>query len=597
MVLGKYPALTSKLYEAPLHYKPPTFKARKILPLEKLADEVIETDVLILGGGLAGCMAAIMAKNNKDVDVTVLDKATVRRGGDAGGGMDHHAIAHPQINGLTAEEYGRMRTADLEGLASTKLSIVTAKDALKPIPILEEIGVKFREEDGAYRFVPGRSPKPNMLFYRGADLKLRLAAEVNKKGVRVFDRTMCINLITKDGAVVGATAVNVRNGKFLVFKAKATLLATGGIFRLYGSNFATFPNNLFYAHQVATNSGDGSAAAYRAGAKLTNMEFTYVHVELAGFSQACLARHAVPIKNSKGEYIEEKYPEVRERYKSHGFYPWTNYCYMPDMLKAEAERDVLYHDTTEAPDEAETYAIFMCANETPMLLKVIRDRGGLKAAPFEVATRDHNAGLFRSFSGVMFDEKGETSLKNLFVAGDAQGGIPSYGAVSALSWGYRIGNYLKDYAPNTGKPTFDKDQLRQVQADWENIRALLGRNEGVDPLELEDYVRKVMLNYVHIHKIEPRLKRALELIAVVKERFVPALATKNPHELMRALEIQNILDMAEVHAYSALLRTETRMSPQHYRVDYPNQDDVHWRKNIVIQNVDGEIQYALETLV
>jgi len=566
------------------------------LSLEELADEVIETDFLIIGGGLAGCTAAIKAKDNKNIDVTILEKAAVRRSGECGAGMDHYpAIAHPKINEVSPDEYGRVRAADFGGLASTKLSIITARDIIKPIALLEDIGVKLREEDGKYRLLPGRSPKGDFILYRGADLKLKLAAEVSKRGVRVFDRTMCTNLITKDGAVVGATAVNVRDGRFFVFKAKAILLSTGGIQRLYGYPFATFPNNLFMAYQVATNVGDGTAMAYRAGAKLTNMEYTYVHIGLAGWPQGAHVRHAVPIKNSKGKILEEKYAtKVRERYGLGGFYPWTNLAYMPDMAKAEAVKDVLYHDATETPDETETYGLFMAANETPMGVKIIRDRGGLRTAPFEM--RDWISGLFRSFSGVMFDEKGETSVKGLFVAGDIQGGVPGYGASGAQTWGYRIASYLREYVPNTEKPSFDAEQIRQVQAERKRIRAPLGRKEGVDPLELEDYIRKVMQHYVQIYKMEPKLKRAVELMSVVQEKFVPALAASNPHELMRTIEVQNIVDIAKLHAQTALLRTETRMPPYHYRVDYPEQDDVHWRKNIVLQNVDGEMKYTLETL-
>lgn len=560
--------------------------------------EVIETDVLIVGGGLAGCAAAIKAKDNKNVDVILLEKAAVRRSGEAGAGMDHYPnVAHPRVNGITAEEFGRMRTTDMAGLVSTKLSILTAKDAIKPLVLLEEIGVKLREEDGTYKMLTGRTKKVDFMFYRGADLKLKLAAEVHKRGVKVFDRTMCTNLITKDGSVVGATAVNIRNGKFLVFKAKAILLSTGGIWRLYEYPFATFPSNLFIAYQVSTNSGDGAAVAYRAGAKLTNMEYTYVHQGLAGWPSSAFVGHLgphVPTKTSKGENLQEKYPEIRERVAGGSFHPWTNYAYMPNMSMPEAEREVLYYNTTEVSGEIETYGYYMAANEAPMGVKIIRDRGGLRRAPFEI--RHWISGVPRSFSGLMFDEKGETSLKGLFVAGDTQGGLPLYGAMGALVWGCRIGRYLAEYVPNTNRPSFDKEQFIQVQAERNRIRAPLSRRDGTEALELEDFVRKVMRNYVEIHKIEPKLKRAMELAQLVKERFVPTLIARNPHELMRALEVQNIIDIAEIHAYTALLRTETRLPPYHYRVDFPEQDDLHWKKNIVVQNIGGKIKYTLETL-
>ena len=116
------------------------------------------------------------------------------------------------------------------------------------------------------------------------------------------------------------------------------------------------------------------------------------------------------------------------------------------------------------------------------------------------------------------------------------------------------------------------------------------------PLELEDLVRKIMGYHVGINKVEPRLKRAVELMNVLKKQFVPKLSARNPHELMRAVEVQDIIDLSELHAHTALLRTETRMPPYHYRVDFPNQDDLHWGKNLVVQHVAGELKHTLERL-
>ncbi|GAI25923.1 unnamed protein product, partial [marine sediment metagenome] len=203
------------------------------------------------------------------------------------------SIAHPKINGLVAEEYGCMRANDLAGLASRKLSIITAKDALKPVVVLEDIGVKVREEDGTFKMIAARigggltrregeekiGTAGDSILYRGADLKIRLAAEVRRRGVRLFQRTMLTSLITKDGSVVGATALNVRNGELLVFRAKAILLSTGGSqSRMYSYPFSTFPNNLFTGYSNPASTADGHIAAYRAGAKLTNLEFISIGI-------------------------------------------------------------------------------------------------------------------------------------------------------------------------------------------------------------------------------------------------------------------------------------------------------------------------------
>ncbi|MBA7685355.1 hypothetical protein ES703_93778 [subsurface metagenome] len=407
---------------------------------------------------------------------------------------------------------------------------------------------------------------------------------------------MLNSLITKDGSVVGATAVNVRNGKFLVFKAKATLLSTGGAqARMYSYPFAAFPNNLFFSYNSPNNAGGGAAAAYRAGVKLINLEWLFILPFVAGFGTYQGAATVDPPINSKGENIWAKYPEIPKQYPTGGFLPFTNYVYSPNMSEAEMERDVLMFDTTTYSEEKEWFGSFMSANEWPFVLKLMRDRGGLRKAPYEQFPQ--LLGIPRNFSGVWpVNEKGETSLKNLFVAGDVGGALPLYGVPAATGWGYRIGRYLGKYAPDITKPEFDGEQLKQVQAERERVLAPLGRKKEVNTYELEDLTRKIMTYYVGIHKTEPKLKRCLELLKVAKEKFLPKLGASNPHELMRALEVQDIIELSELHTQASLLRAETRFPPAHYRVDYPEQDDAHWKKNIVIQNVAGEMKYTLETL-
>jgi len=103
------------------------------------------------------------------------------------------------------------------------------------------------------------------------------------------------------------------------------------------------------------------------------------------------------------------------------------------------------------------------------------------------------------------------------------------------------------------------------------------------------------MNYIGVHKIEPRLKRAAEIMRVAKERFAPALTASDPHELMRALEVQDIIELSELHAQFSLLRTESRDVPSHYRIDYPEPDDAHWKNALIaVENVAGEAKYEIE---
>jgi succinate dehydrogenase/fumarate reductase flavoprotein subunit len=574
---------------------------------EELADQVIETDVVIFGGGLAGGMAAIRTKENRDIDVWVVEKSTVRRGGEVAAGLDHYpAIAHPKINGVTAEEYGNMRADDFDGLANRKLSIITAKDALKPVAVLEDIGVKIREDDGTVKMQPGRigggfrwregekrPPAGDFILYRGADLHFKLADEMERRGVNILERTMLTNLITKDGEVIGGTAFNYRTGKLYVFKAKAVVIATGGAQRIYGYPYGIFPQNLFLSYTCPANHGGGTAAAWRAGAKLVNMEYVYVHTEIKGTPWTSAQGFTTWTTNTKGEILEDKYRELIQKYGRGGFYPNTYYCFAPNMAEAEINRDVLFYDSRHTDELDEGVGHFMDANEGPIMLKILQQRGGLKNTVSEIIP--WITGLPRNFSGIWHDENGQTSLKGLFTAGDVAGGLPLYGGTGAFVWGYRIAEYLRTYILDKDKPVFGPEQTSQVQAEKNRVFAPLAHaSNGEEPLELEDYVRKVMREYVCVNKVGPKLKRAQELLKIVKGKFVPVLGASNFHELMRAIELQDIIDIAEVHAATSLLRTETRMAPYHYRVDYPEKDDVNWRKNILVHKVDGEIKYIFQ---
>lgn len=579
--------------------------------LEQLADRIIETDFLIVGGGLAGCMAAIRARAKGNVDVAIMEKAAIKTSGEILG-VDHHYLDHPVITGETVEEAARFLEGKRAGLGSMKLALASARDSIKPLAVMQEIGVKIVEDDGTLKVaqhqrqqggpvfnkpvadVDGRvRVRPgDQLYYRGSDLKEKLSTAAVRSGARVYNRTMLTGLITSEGAIAGATGVNTRTGEFLVFKARAVLLSTGGVQRMYSSySYAPFPNSLFYGTKYPGNHGGGVAAAYRAGVELTNMEFVHPYVSAAG----CPGYDYVVfnMRNSRGEILEDKYPAAL-LHKAGGVFPLTVRGYMPSMDAPEIETDVLFCHIDNPTDEDVTCLNFMAAAERPGILKLIKGRGVdfRKAPPIEL--RPTGTGLAWAFSGIMpANDKGETSVNNLFTAGDVSS-CAGDGCAGATTWGYRVGEHVREAISDIKPPTFGSEQIRQVEMEKKRVLAplRLGRH-GENALELEHYVRQVNKNYVHIRKVEPRLKRALELLKVVRERFLPFLGARNAHELMRVLEIQDIVELAEVHAYTSLLRTESRLGACHYRMDYPNRDDVNWTKNIVVRNVDGEMEYSL----
>jgi succinate dehydrogenase/fumarate reductase flavoprotein subunit len=575
--------------------------------LEQIADEVIKTDFLVIGGGLSGCMAAIRARRKGDIDVAVMERASLKYGGDSIGVDDHSdwrpefyksVIMHPVLKGFPAGAMAKRPKAMgpnrlRGGGVSWDLAVTEARNYAKALVTLEEIGVNLLEDDGTlkirqestvpgmphwHRPVAGADGKvdADWIMYRGTDLKQKLAAAVMKSGARIFDRTLLTGLITKDGTAVGATGLNTRTGRFLVFQAKTILMATGGIRRIYLYPYAPFPNNLFYSRSCAGNHGGGVAAAFRAGARLSNLEYIYLRIVAAGVCTTSGAGGGWywDLKNSKGEYIDM----------------WA--AYSRDMEAPPIERDVLKFDRGTDIREAVVGCYFTAATEYPRALKFHKLAGGMeKGAPIEV--RPFLNGI--THGGILpVNGRAESSLKNLFVAGDASCGLGDNGT-KAIVWGLIIGDHAREVAPELKAPVFTGEQTGQAQAEKKRTFAPLANRGDVDPLELEDYVRTINMNYVGVRKSGPRLKRAAEIMRITGEKFAPSLKAADPHELMRALEVRDIIQLSELHAQASLLRTESRDLPSHYRIDYPRQDDANWKNTIVtMENVAGEPSYKIE---
>jgi succinate dehydrogenase/fumarate reductase flavoprotein subunit len=229
----------------------------------------------------------------------------------------------------------------------------------------------------------------------------------------------------------------------------------------------------------------------------------------------------------------------------------------------------------------------------PYMLELYQHKGKLGTAPPE-EFRFKMGALYRNIAGVLHNERGESSLKGLFIAGDVGGGIPGYGASAAFVWALRCAKYASEEAIKAEAPTFDKLEEGQVRAARNHYLAPLARKKGANPVELENMVRTLNDYYVGPHKAGPKLKRHLELLDVIKKRYVPVLTARNPHELMRCIEVQSAITVSQLHTNASLVRTESRLASHHYRVDYPNQDDVNWKKSIVWQNVGGKMEHSFK---
>jgi NAD-dependent dihydropyrimidine dehydrogenase PreA subunit len=252
------------------------------MSLEKLADKFLETDVLVVGGGIGGCPLAAKAAE-QGLRVTLIEKSKTDRSGNAAHGMDHYGVFPHGISTLETLKLweGSRHRAIVNGpgrFVNQNIDYVLTDKGFWTLDELERLGIPMRWDDGELYWVP------HQLHVRGLKLGLRvhwerikpkMAEMVRKKGVNVLDRVMITDLLTNNGKVVGATAINTRTGEFIVIKAAVVVMATGMFCRCFDPEGPlSWKYKFNYHYCPATTSGDGWAIAYRAGVGIAHMDLS-----------------------------------------------------------------------------------------------------------------------------------------------------------------------------------------------------------------------------------------------------------------------------------------------------------------------------------
>lgn len=414
--------------------------------LKNIADKVIETDVLIIGGGVAGCVAAVKASEH-GADVTVLEKAAIKRSGGATSGMDHIAtIPHGNVTikdivSQVCDDGVYPPIFNKKGLTDANLFYAAWKDTRKRLEELETWGVTIRWDDGEYYWIhSGRTGGITTIRFHGQRFKPQLAAAVQKRGVRVIERTMGVDLLLNDGKVVGAVALNVRNNEFLVVKAKSTIIGTGMVQRIFNpEDGAPWKNKMMY-HWCPTGAGDAHAMAFRAGARLVNMEFSSWYSRLIDDKTIMFGSMtdadgiSTRIVNAKGDVVSP-----------HAFMSLEKY-----VEEEEQGRTPLYFDVPSNPEDHQRKREIATADERPVSLKYIKDRGwNYRTHRWELhGTKPLS--LTKFMAGIVVDDTLKTTVDGLYGAGDC---VQAGGAVTgAIATGFLSAATAAQYARQAEEP-------------------------------------------------------------------------------------------------------------------------------------------------
>jgi len=538
------------------------------MTLEQIADKVIETDVLVVGGGIAGCPAAAKAAEH-GLKVTLAEKSKTDRSGSSAQGIDHYAGSFPR--GMTPQDFIETSqkigpSAYYGGLPYSDPSRIYRQYANGEWTVeeLEKLGVTMRWTDGELRPAAFMFSNPFMRVH-WTNVKPEMARGVRKRGVNVLERTMVVDLLTNKGAVVGATAIDTRTGEFIVIKAKATVIATAACSRIYNPETPVPWKYKFRYHWCpASVSGDGWAMAYRAGAELANMEqsggYRRIRDDL-NLSMGNFGNEGINAKSLtwNGEELMRSTPVRYTEMEQEG-------------------KDPFYFSLEHLPEDFHKRIEVAYVDERLVSFKIAEERG------FNPRTHWYEMMDNRPFQlhvepGIDADSDFKTSVNGLYAIGDCVSGC--HDVANAAAAGFLVGDSIHTIIKETAEPVIDK---AQVESQKQTAMAPLAVKDGTEPMELESAIRYICTRYVGTARAEGKLREGQRRLNTLRRVFLPKLVAKYPHKLMRMLEVRNIMDVAEIHIQATLERKETRGN--FIRLDYPDTNPA-WDNMLTYQRLEN----------
>ncbi len=547
--------------------------------MDEILDGLSEVtcDVLVIGGGTAGPMAALKAKKkNPKATVILLEKANVKRSGAISMGMD--GLNNAVIPGYaTPEQYTKEITIANDGIVDQKPVLKYAQNCYSIIEELDSYGIRFlKNENGDFDVKKVHHigtyvlPMPN-----GDTVKKALYRQLRRARLLISNRFMATRLLTgADGRVAGVIAVNTRTAEFLLIRAKSVILCMGAAGRLglptSGYMFGTYEN--------AANSGDGYAMAYHAGAKLANLECFQINPLIKDYNGPACAYVAGPFgaytaNNQGSRFIECDY--------------WSGQMMLEFFNELQSGKGPVFlklnHLHSDTVSEIET---ILHTVERPTRGLFHEGRGtDYREKMVEMHISEIGFCSGHSASGVYVDDLARTTVPGLYAAGD-MASVPHNYMLGAFTNGAVAGEDAAEYAANVDFAEYDAADLARER---DRVLAPTRRDDGIPPNQIEYKTRRLVNDYLQPPKVTRKYELAQQRFAEVREDMENRMVVRNAHELMRSLEAASILDCADMAAFSSLFRTESRWGLYHLRTDYPEKDNENWFCHTLLSKTDGKM--------
>lgn len=599
--------------------------------------ETVESEVLVLGGGLSGCFAAIAAAR-RGRSVVIVEKGATLRSGAGGTGFDHweSACTNP-CSKVTPEEIAYAYVDEQDHYSNGISHYIECREGWDRLVDLESFGGKIRDTDDEFAGADFRDEETKLMFaydYEnrftlrvwGTTFKPALYKELQRLGVRIYDRTEATALLTKtvDGKKrgVGAVGMNVHTGRLVVFKAKSTVLCMSRPARVW-----LFDSDLtgLCEFRPMQSIGSGHAMGWRAGVEFTMMEKSVkAEFSAAGRSFPPYATgnnhntwYAATMVDARG--VEIPYLDrdgnvlktVRERYypvKGQKFflkggvidepkYEYRGPETMPfDELMKRGYQLPFYADLSRMPEmERKVIWGMMVGQEAKTNVPILKNYTERGFDPTKHALQSYGSGwqsasflpqerqFFGAPGGIMHDWDLKTNIDGIYAAGDQL--FASDCAGHACATGHYAGRKAADYAASVELQDID---TRDVDAERERLYAPMYRSEGVTWKELNQAIAKAMQNYCGGVKCRDLMLEGLDLLKTYREEIVPQLYCFNPHDLMRTHEVLDILDVSEMVLHACLMRESSSKPLCFERSDFPELDPERDRHFITIRQEDGK---------
>ncbi|MGW2614091.1 fumarate reductase/succinate dehydrogenase flavoprotein subunit [Streptomyces sp. NPDC001500] len=526
--------------------------------------EELTCDVLVIGGGTAGTMAALTAAE-RGADVLLLEKAHVRHSGALAMGMD--GVNNAVVPGRAEpDDYVAEITRANDGIVDQATVRQTATRGFAMVQRLESYGVKFEKDehgDYAVRQVH-RSGSYVLPMPEGKDVKKVLYRQLRRREmrerIRIENRVMPVRVLTspEDGRAVGAVGFHTRTGRFVTVRAGGVVLATGACGRL-GLPASGY---LYGTYENPTNAGDGYAMAYHAGAELTGIECFQINPLIKDYNGPACAYVANPF----GGYQVNRHGE---RFVDSDY--WSGQMMAEFAAEVASDRGPVYLKLSHLPEESlSALETILHSTERPTRGTFHSGRGhDYRTHDIEMHISEIGLCGGHSASGVRVDEHARTTVPRLYAAGDLAC-VPHNYMIGAFVFGDLAGADAAQYTAYDGE--LPADQLREAH---ELIYRPLRNPDGPPQPQVEYKLRRFVNDYVAPPKSGARLSLALESFERMRDD-IAEMGARTPHELMRCAEVTFIRDCAEMAARASLARTESRWGLYHERLDHPRRDDDSW---------------------